>query len=180
MGAYDVSDGSANAAGLVFDNLSHRTPRQTATADGAHPCMENNHMSETTRVSYDSLLAIDAGWAAYSESTAKIGADKAKGIPETVEVVFKGVTFNVNDADEATEAFNTLGADVFNGLLNYAADLKLRARSVQAKRAELTNDPFKKEAKMVAFILGEDKVEAYLDHRRNGLSKEEAAAQAGA
>lgn len=134
-------------------------------------------MSETTRVSYDSLLAIDAGWAAYSESTAKIGADKAKGIPETVEVVFKGVTFNVSDSAEATEVFNTVGADVFNGLLNYAADLKLRARSVQAKRAELTSDPFKKEAKMVATLLGEDKVEAFLEHRRNGLSSSDAIGQ---
>ncbi len=51
---------------------------------------------------------------------------------------------------------------------------------MQAKRADLTNDPFKKEAKMVAFILGEDKVESYLEHRRNGLSKEDAAAQASA
>jgi hypothetical protein len=134
-------------------------------------------MSETTRVSYDSLLNIDAGWAAYSDSTAKIGADKAKGIPETVEVSFKGVTFNIGDAAEATEVFNTVGADVFNGLLNYAADLKLRARSVQAKRAELTNDPFKKEAKMVAFLLGDDKVEAFLEHRRAGLSKDEAVSQ---
>jgi hypothetical protein len=134
-------------------------------------------MSESTRVSYDTLLGIDAGWVAYSDSTAKIGADKAKGIPETVEVTFKGVTFNVSDAAEATEAFNSLGADVFNGLLNYAADLKLRARSVQAKRAELTADPFKKAAKMVATLLGEDKVEAYLEHRRNGLSSEEAIAQ---
>ncbi len=134
-------------------------------------------MSESTRVSYDSLLAIDAGWAAYSESTAKIGADKAKGIPETVEVTFKGVTFNIADAGEASEAFNTLGADVFNGLFNYAADLKLRARSVQAKRAELTNDPFKKEAKSVALLLGDDKVAAFLEHRRSGISSAEAMAQ---
>ncbi len=65
-------------------------------------------MSETTRVSYDSLLTIDAGWAANSDSTAKIGADKAKGIPESVDVSFRGVTFNVSDVGEAAEAFNTL------------------------------------------------------------------------
>ncbi len=134
-------------------------------------------MSETTRVSYDALLGIEQGWAAYSDSTAKIGADKAKGIPETVEVSFQGVTFNVSDAGEAAEAFSVLGQDVFNGLFNYAADLKLRARSVQAKRAELTNDPYKKEAKMVAFLIGEDKVEAFLEHRRNGLSRPDAIAQ---
>ncbi len=135
-------------------------------------------MSETTRVSYDALLTIDAGWASYSEETAKIGADKAKGIPETVEVVFKAPTVAITTAAEASELFDSVGAAVFNGCFNYAADLKLRARSVQAKRAELTNDPFKKEAKMVAFILGDAKVEAYLEHRRNGLSKEDAAAQA--
>jgi hypothetical protein len=134
-------------------------------------------MSETTRVSYDSLLSIDAGWVAYSESTAKIGADKSKGIPDTVEVSFTSPTFNCADSSDAAAAFETLGGDVFNGLLNYAADLKLRARSVQARRAELTADPFKKAAKMVATLLGEDKVEAYLEHRRNGLSSEDAIAQ---
>lgn len=134
-------------------------------------------MSETTRVSYDSLLTLDAGWAAYSDCTAKIGADKAKGIKDAVEVNFKGVTFNASNPAEANEVFIAVGADVFNGLLNYAADLKLRARSVQARRAELTADPFKKEAKMVAQLLGEDKVDAFLEHRRNGLSKEEAVTQ---
>ena len=134
-------------------------------------------MSETRRVSYDAILSIDAGWAAYADSTAKIGADKAKGIPETVEVTFKGVSFNVSDSAEASEVFNTVGADVFNGLLNYAADLKLRARSVQAKRAELTSDPFKKEAKMIATLLGEEKVAAFLEFRRDGLSSAEAIAQ---
>ena len=134
-------------------------------------------MSETTRVSYDALLSIDAGWAAYSDSTAKIGADKAKGIPETVEVTFKGVSFNASDSNEAAEIFNAVGADVFNGLLNYAADLKLRARSVQSKRAELTSDPFKKEAKMIATLLGEEKVAAFLEFRRDGLSSSEAIAQ---
>ncbi len=137
-------------------------------------------MSETTRVSYDSLLGIQQGWAVEDERSAKIGADKAKGIPESVDVNFTGVEFNVTDRDQAAEAFDVLGGEVFNGLFNYAADLKLRARSVQAKRADLTNDPFKKEAKMVAFILGEDKVESYLEHRRNGLNKEDAAAQASA
>jgi hypothetical protein len=41
-GAYDVPDSSANAAGLVFDNLSDRNLRDTATGHGAHPCMEIN------------------------------------------------------------------------------------------------------------------------------------------
>lgn len=136
-------------------------------------------MSENTRVSYDSLLGIEAGWATYQTATAKIGADPSKGIPDTVEVPFEQVTFNVTDSADASTAFDTLGADVFNGLLNYAADLKLRARAVQAKRSELTSDPFKKEAKMVATLLGEDKVEAYLEHRRNGLSSAEAIAQLG-
>ena len=134
-------------------------------------------MSETTRVSYDSLLTIDAGWAAFSEESAKIGADKAKGIPETVEVTFRKPTVNVTTAAEATELFNAVGAAVFNGCFNYAADLKLRARSVQAKRAELTNDPFKKEAKSIALIFGDDAVEKYMELRRDGLSKSEAAAQ---
>lgn len=134
-------------------------------------------MSENTRVSYDSLLGIEAGWATYQDAIAKIGADPSKGIPDTVEVTFSQVTFNVSDEAEAAEAFKALGADVFNGLLNYAGDLKLRARAVQAKRSELTSDPYKKEAKMVATLLGEDKVEAFLEHRRNGLSAAEAIAQ---
>jgi hypothetical protein len=134
-------------------------------------------MSETKRVSYDVLLQIDSGWAAYSDETAKIGADKAKGIAQDESVAFRSVTFNVTDASDASAVFETVGAPVFNGLLNYAADLKLRARAVQARRAELTADPFKKEAKMVATLLGESKVDAYLEHRRNGLSKEDAIAQ---
>ena len=134
-------------------------------------------MSETKRVSYDGLLTIDAGWAAYSDETAKIGADKSKGIPEDVEVSFRGVTFNITTRDEASEAFDTVGGPVFNGLFNYAGDLKLRARSVQAKRAELTADPFKKEGKAAANILGEARVDAYLEHRRNGLSKDDALQQ---
>ena len=101
----------------------------------------------------------------YNEITSRIYTD------------FGILTCREDIAFEATEVFNSVGADVFNGLLNYAADLKLRARSVQARRAELTADPFKKEAKMVASLLGEDKVDAFLEHRRNGLSKEEAVNQ---
>ncbi len=117
--AYDVSSRSGGNEPRVFDNLSDPTPRERARAEGAHLSMHgDNHMSETTRVSYDSLLTIDAGWAAYDERSAKIGADKAKGIPESVDVDFKGVTFNIGSAGEAAEAFNTLGEAVFNGLFN--------------------------------------------------------------
>ena len=133
-------------------------------------------MAETNRVSYDVLESIDAPFVSHEAATAKIGADPAKGIPDSVEVSFTGVTFAVSNGTEASEAFETLGADVFNGLLNYAADLKLRARAVQAERARLTTDPFKKEAKSVALLIGEENVEAYLALRRDGKSQREAIA----
>lgn len=134
-------------------------------------------MSESTRVSYDVLTAVDAGYLAKVDNKAKIGADPKKGIPQDVEVPFTAVTFNITNATEASEAFEALGADVMNGLLNYAADLKLRARAVQAERARLTTDPLKKECKAVALLIGEDKVEQYRELRDAGHSQAEALAQ---
>jgi hypothetical protein len=134
-------------------------------------------MSENTRVSYDVLNSTEAGWLAQIDNKAKIGADPKKGIPEDVEVPFKAVTFNLTTAAEASEAFEALGADVVNGLLNYAADLKLRARAVQAERARLTTDPLKKECKAVALLIGEENVARYRELRTEGHSQAEALAQ---
>lgn len=134
-------------------------------------------MSESTKVSYDALLNIEAGWVAYEDRNAKIGADPSKGIPVDVAVPFVTAVFNLTDANEATEAFNAVGADVFNALLNYAADLKLRGRSVQAERAKLTSDPFKKQTKGVAVVFGEAAAEKYGVLRKDGLSHEDAVAQ---
>ena len=136
-------------------------------------------MSESTKVNYDSILGLEAGWVAYEDRTAKIGADPSKGIPEDVPVPFSAAVFNLTDAGQASEAFNTIGADVFNALLNYAADLKLRGRAVNNERGKLTSDPYKKESKAVALLYGEDAVERYAELRRNGHSKEEALAQLG-
>lgn len=136
-------------------------------------------MSESTKVSYDVLTSLEAGWVSLEDREAKIGADPSKGIPEDVPVPFTATVFNVTDANEATEVFNTIGADVFNALMNYASDLKLRGRAVQAERAKLTSDPFKKEGKAVALLFGEDAVEKYAELRRAGHSKEEAIAQLG-
>ena len=134
-------------------------------------------MSESSKVSYDVLTSLEAGWVAFEDRSAKIGADPSKGIPDDVPVPFQATVFNVTEASEATEVFNMIGADVFNALLNYAADLKLRGRAVQAERAKLTSDPYKKESKAVALLYGEDAVERYAELRRNGHSKEDALAQ---
>lgn len=133
--------------------------------------------NESTRVSYDVLTETDAGWLAKIDNKAKIGADPKKGIPEDVEVPFQAVTFNLTSDTEAAEAFKALGADVVNGLLNYAADLKLRARAVQAERARLTTDPLKKECKAVALLIGEENVAKYRELRNEGHSQAEALAQ---
>jgi len=134
-------------------------------------------MSETTRVSYDSLLTISADWNAYEDKKATIGADKGKGILESVDVAFRTPVTNVTNEAEAVDLYNQVGAAVFNGVFNYGSDLKLRSRAVQAQRAELTNDPLKKECKMVSTLLGEDKVAAYREFRQTGLSSAEAIAQ---
>lgn len=131
-------------------------------------------MSESTKVSYDVLLTMSAGWVTLESREAKIGADPSKGIPDDVPVGFDATVFNVTTEAEAAEAFNLIGADVFNALLNYASDLKLRGRAVQAERAKLTSDPYKKEGKAVALLFGEDAVERYAELRRNGHSKQEA------
>jgi hypothetical protein len=108
------------------------------------------------------------------EDAAVIRKDPAKGIAEDVRVPFTKPVFNVQNATDAQSAFETLGAAAFNGLLNYAADLKRRGNVAQVERARLTADPLKKELKTLgAFDFSEADQERYVEYRRAGMSSKQ-------
>ena len=115
----------------------------------------------------------------YVEDKAVIRKDPAKGIERDVIIPFTKPVWAVTSAEEAKEAFGKLGVDAFNGLLNYATDLRCRGTASQAERAKLTADPLKPELKaLVAFWFSEAKQTAYIEARKNGSSKEQALASA--
>ncbi|MHC4648742.1 MAG: hypothetical protein ACYTBJ_25070 [Planctomycetota bacterium] len=163
--AYALGDGRITESG-IFDNLFRLTKN-----------LKRYVMAESTKVNYDAILGLEQGWVTYEDRNAKIGADPSKGIPEDVDVPFSAAVFNVTTREEAAEYFEAVGADVFNTLNNYAADLKLRGRAVNNERGKLTSDPLKKEVKAVALLIGDDKVDSYRELRAAGHSKAEALAQ---
>ena len=131
-------------------------------------------MSEN-KVNWDVLENLSASYVGYVEDAAVIRKDPAKGIAEDVRVPFTKPVFNVQNATDAQSAFETLGAAAFNGLLNYAADLKRRGNVAQVERARLTADPLKKELKTLgAFDFSESDQERYVEYRRAGMSSKQA------
>jgi len=132
----------------------------------------------STKVDWDVLSNLAAGFVGYVEDAAVIRKDVSKGIAEDVKVPFTKPVFNVQDASAAGEAFTLLGAPAFNGLLNYAADLKRRGNVAQVKRAELTADPLKKELKTLgAFDFDEAAQNSYVEYRRSGMSAKQSLAK---
>ncbi len=125
---------------------------------------------------YDVLTALKLACIKIVSDTAKIGADPAKGIASDVAVPFTKPVHAITNATEATEYFNAVGADVFNALLDYASDLKLRGAAVTAKRNELTKDPIAEEAKglVKAGMLDEAQSAKYVELRKSGTAKVQA------
>lgn len=142
---------------------------------------KDKHMAENetkVRVDYAVLGTIKATWVARVNDEAKINADPSQGIMEDVTLPFSKPVFNVDNATEASNTFEKLGAAVFNGLLNYAADLKIRARVVGAKRAELTSDPYKKDAKRLEGLgFNDTQIANYTEYRKAGLDSQQALAK---
>lgn len=135
-----------------------------------------DNMSETnTKIDWDVLDGLAASYVGYVEDAAVIRKDPSKGIAEDVRVPFTKPVFNVQNAADAGAAFDLLGAGAFNGLLNYASDLKRRGNVAQIERARLTADPLKKELKTLgAFDFSEADQERYVEFRRSGLSSKQA------
>jgi hypothetical protein len=130
------------------------------------------------KVSWDVLDSLDAPYVAYKDGEAVIRKDPSKGIPEDVHAPFTKPVFAVESAEQAADAYMKLGAEAFNGLLNYAADLKCRGNVAQKKRAELTADPLKKELKTLgAFDFSDEDQNRFVEYRRSGLSAKQAIAK---
>ena len=126
---------------------------------------------------YDVLTALTLACVKIVAEKAKIGADPAAGIPETVHVDFRKPVHALTNRDEAASYFDAVGADIFNSLLDYASDLKLRGAAVTAKRNELTKDPVAEEAKglVKAGMLTDDaQTEKYVTLRKSGTPKVQA------
>ncbi len=119
----------------------------------------------------------DLSFVAYVNDKALIRRDPEKGIPEDVTPEFTKPVFSAASPEDASAAYTALGADAFNGLLNYAADLKRRGAVTQTERARLTADPLKKETKSLGALgFNEAKLTKYVEARRNGASPEQALA----
>ena len=119
----------------------------------------------------------DLPFVGYVTDKALIRRDPEKGIPEDVTPEFTKPVFAVATEEQAGACFKALGADAFNGLLNYAADLKRRGAVTQTERARLTADPLKKETKSLGALgFNEAKLNKYVEARRNGASPEQALA----
>lgn len=128
-------------------------------------------------INWDILGEVKASWVAHKSDKALIRKDPSKGISEDVTVPFTKPVFNIENTEQTVEAFELLGVDVFNGLLNYAADLRRRGNATQTERARLTTDPLKKELRsLAAFDFSEEQQNVYVEVRRNGLSQKEALA----
>lgn len=125
---------------------------------------------------YDVLTALTLACVKIVADTAKIGADPAKGIAKDETVPFNKPVHAITNKDEASSYFEAVGADVFNALLDYAADLKLRGAAVTAKRNELTKDPIAEEAKglVKAGMLNEEQSAKYVELRKSGTAKVQA------
>ncbi|MGH7275006.1 MAG: hypothetical protein ACREIQ_11195 [Nitrospiria bacterium] len=133
-------------------------------------------MSEN-KVDWSVLDSLSAPFVGYVEDEATIRKDPSKGIAEDVKVPFTKPVWNVSDAEQASEAFTILGAGAFNGLLNYASDLRRRGNVAQVERARLTADPLKKELKqLAAFDFTEAAQDKYVELRRSGSSAKQALA----
>jgi hypothetical protein len=134
-------------------------------------------MAERSNVDWSVLENLSGSFVGYAQDEAIIRKDPEKGIHEDVPVPFTKPVFNVTDAAGAQAAFEALGAAAFNGLLNYAADLKRRGNVAQQERAKLTADPLKKELKtLAAFSFSEEKQNVYVEKRRSGMSAQQALA----
>ena len=134
-------------------------------------------VEKVAKVDWDVLDSLSASFVGYVSDEATIRKDPEKGILENVSVPFTKPVFNVASAEEASQAFTILGAPAFNGLLNYAADLKRRGNVAQLKRAELTADPLKKEIKNLgAFDFSAEAVDRYVELRKGGQSQKQALA----
>ena len=133
-------------------------------------------MSE--KINWDVLDAIKVSCVGYVSDEAVIRKDPAKGIAEDVRVPFTKPVFAASDDSEAVSIFAALGADAFNGLLNYAADLKRRGNVAQVERARLTADPLKKELKTLgSFDFDEAAQNMYVEARHSGMSAKQALAK---
>ncbi len=130
------------------------------------------------RINWDVLENLNKlTFVGYVQDTAVIRKDPAKGIERDVVIPFTKPVWAAASTSDAAEAFTELGADAFNGLLNYATDLRCRGTASQAERAKLTADPLKPELKaLVAFGFSEAKQTAYIEARKNGSNKEQALA----
>ena len=134
--------------------------------------------NESTKVNWDVLDNLAASYVGYVEDAALIRKDPSKGIAEDHRIPFTKPVFNVQSAQDASAAFDLLGAGAFNGLLNYASDLKRRGNVAQVERAKLTADPLKKELKTLgAFDFSEADQERYVEYRRAGSSSKQALAK---
>ena len=104
---------------------------------------------------------------------AKIGADPTKGIPADVFVDFSKPVHAITSGAEASAYFDAVGADVFNSLLDYASDLKLRGAATTKRRAELTADPIADESKALVKggMLTEAQAAKYIELRKGGTAK---------
>ncbi len=135
---------------------------------------------KTERVDWEAAFAavVALAYVAQIEDKAVIRKDPAKGIAENVEVPFTKPVFNVENDEQAADLYKTIGTAAFNGLLNYASDLKCRGAVAQVKRAELTADPLKKEVSTLA-KQGFDEVSQtkYVEYRNSGLSLKQALAK---
>lgn len=122
---------------------------------------------------YAVLTTLALAFVKIVSDTAKIGKDPAKGIANDEAVPFTKPVHAVTNKDEAASYFEAVGADVFNSLLDYASDLKLRGAAVTAKRAELTKDPIAEEAKglVKAGMLTEEQSAKYVELRKSGTAK---------
>jgi len=130
-------------------------------------------MSE--KINWDVLDGLSGSYVTYVSDTATIRKDPAKGIHDDVSVPFTKPVFMIGSETDASAAFKALGQDAFNGLLNYASDLKRRGNVAQIERARLTADPLKKELKTLgSFDFSEADQNAYVEFRRSGLSAKQA------
>lgn len=132
-------------------------------------------MSE--KINWDVLDGLKVSCVGYVNGEAMIRKDPAKGIAEDVPIPFTKPMFAAASDEDALAIYAALGADAFNGLLNYAADLKRRGNVAQIERAKLTADPLKKELKTLgSFDFDEAAQNAYVEARRSGKSAKQALA----
>lgn len=129
-------------------------------------------------INWDVLGTVTGAFVSHVGDEAMIRKDPDKGIHEDVVVPFTKPVFAVASKEQASDLFDTLGADVFNGLLNYASDLRRRGNATQTERSRLTADPLKKELKSLANLdFSEAQQTVYIEARRNGASQKQALAK---